>query len=48
MADLPKLTKLVTAEWNLNTGLLMFNGLLLLPHHAAENTVIRVQINAQI
>lgn len=37
MADLPKLTKLVIAEWALNTGLL-----LLLLHNAASNTVIRV------
>lgn len=42
MADLPKLTKLVIAERNLNTGLLTLNRLLLLLHHAASHTVIRV------
>lgn len=42
MADLPKFTKLVIAEWDLNTGLLTVNGLLLLLHHAATNTVTRV------
>lgn len=42
MADLPKLTKLVIAEWDLNTALLALNGLLLLLHHAASKTAIRV------